>query len=105
VVYQVNKGINQDGGVGGPGMIMWPDRPNADKSGNQGYMDIWAWGNGGSEFSNSLNFGNRGSGGMPMRRFRILNNGDINIPGLTGSGNATVCVNPAGTLYRGGPGC
>lgn len=105
VVYQVNKCINCDGGMGGPGFILWPDRANADTHGNRGYMDIWAWGQNDSGFSNTINFGNRGSDGSPVRRFRILNDGKVNIPGLAGAGNAQVCVSADGSLYRGAPSC
>ena len=92
VIYQSNKEINTDGGVGGPGIVMWSDRENADKFGNQGYMDIWAWGNGHSNASNSISFGNRGSGGKPSRRMKILNDGRIQFPDLAGIGNPTLCV-------------
>jgi len=101
VVYQVNKNINTDGGTGGPGFILWADRANADTHGNRGYMDIWAWGQNDSGFSNTLNFGNRDSSGNAHRRFRILNTGKINLPDLSGSGNAHLCIDSAGSVYRG----
>ena len=104
VVYQVNKNINTDGGTGGPGLILWADRPNADTHGNRGYMDIWAWGQNDSGFSNTLNFGNRDAAGSPHRRFRILNTGQINLPDLTGTGNAHLCIDTSGTVYRGSAG-
>jgi len=101
MIYQVNKFINADGGTGGPGMIMWADTPNADKSGNRGYYDIWAWGQNDTEFSNTLNFGNRDSAGTPHRRFRIRNTGQINLPDLAGTGNAHLCIDAGGNIYRG----
>jgi hypothetical protein len=33
------------------------------------------------------------------------NAGSLHIPGLLGTGNASVCVNATGVLYRGAPGC
>lgn len=101
VIYQVNKCINCDGGIGGPGFILWPDRSNADHSGNRGYLDIWAWGQNDSGFSNTINFGNRDSSGAAHRRLRILNTGKVNIPDLAGSGNAHLCIDSAGSIYRG----
>lgn len=101
IIYQSNYCVNCDGGQGGPGITMWADRSNIDTHGNRGYMDIWAWGQNDSSFSNTLNFGNRGSDGAAKRRFRILNTGQINIPDLTGNGNAQLCIDANGTLYRG----
>lgn len=86
----------------GPMFSMWPDESNADGSGNRGYMDIWAWGVNDSGFSNTLNFGNRDPGNTPHRRFRILNDGKINLPDLTGSGVERLCIDAAGSLQRGG---
>jgi hypothetical protein len=101
-IYQSNKFINEDAGGGGPGFILWPDVANIDGSGNRGYADIWAWGQNDSAFSNTLNFGNRGADGTPTRRFRILNDGSVQIPGLAGAGTERVCVAGDGSLRRGG---
>lgn len=101
VIYQSNEYINVDGGPGGPGITMWADRPNIDGSGNQGYMDIWAWGNGSSDYSNSLNFGNRDSSGAAHRRFRIRNSGQVELPDMAGTGNAHACFDASGDFYRG----
>ncbi len=102
VIYQSNAGINVDGGIGGPGMVLWADRPNIDGSGNQGYYDIWAWGAAVTDYSNSLNFGNRGAGGEAHRRFRIRGDGRVQLPDLTGPGVERLCLGPDGTLQRGG---
>lgn len=101
VVYQTNKCINCDGGNGGPGFIMWADKQNADTHGNRGYLDVWAWGQNDSEFSNTVNFGNRNASGAAHRRLRILNDGKINIPDLSGAGNALLCIDQNGSVYRG----
>jgi hypothetical protein len=86
----------------GPMFSMWPDEPNVDGAGNRGYMDLWAWGQNDSAFSNTLNFGNRDAGNSPHRRLRILNDGAINFPDLTGSGLSRACLDGSGTLVRGG---
>jgi hypothetical protein len=96
------KGINLPAGEGGPGLMLWADRLNIDGYGNRGYMDLWAWGQPDSPFSNTLNFGNRGLDGTPTRRFRILGDGRINLPDLAGTGVARLCIGPDGTLQRGG---
>lgn len=101
IIYQSNKDINADGGIGGPGIVEWADRPNIDGASNQGYMDIWAWGNGSSDFSNSLNFGNRDSSGIAHRRFRIRNNGQVQFPDMIGNGNSVACFDANGDVYRG----
>lgn len=101
-IYQSNSVINGASGTGGPGFILWPDVSNIDGSGNRGYADIWAWGQNDSAFSNTLNFGNRDSGGNPHRRFRILNDGSLNLPDLAGTGTVRLCIDSSGTLVREG---
>lgn len=106
IIYQSNKAINTNDGTGGPGVIMWADRPNIDGYGNRGYLDIWAWGQSDSSFSNTINFGNRDSVGNPHRRLQITPSGDLKLPDLIGTGNSYLCVHSDGTVYRGTPtGC
>lgn len=86
----------------GASFTLWPDIANTDGAGNRGYLDMWAWGANDSGFSNTLNFGNRDGSNNPHRRLRILNDGSINLPDMTGAGTARLCIDSAGTLVRGG---
>lgn len=112
-LYMSNKHITSDDGTGGPGIVMWPDRPNIDASGNSGYMDVYAWSSeacaeqGGTDFNNSISFGNRDTNsGAPHRRFHISCDGTIKLYDLTQQpGHPAVerlCIGPDGTLMRGG---
>lgn len=104
VIYQSNKYINttaDNDEQGGSGVVMWPDKANADGYGNRGYLDVWAWGKPDSAFSNTINFGNRDSSGNPHRRLQITENGGIRFIDLVGAGNSLLCIHADGTVYRG----
>ncbi len=51
-------------------------------------------------FSTSLS-----NGASRVERLKIKSNGDIIIPGISGTGNAYTCIDSAGKLYRGNPTC
>lgn len=102
VIYQVNNCINCDGGKGGPGIVMWPDSPNADKQGNQGYTSWIAWGQPASSTSNTACISNRDQfSGQLHTRICVESNGAIKFLDLLGSRNAHLCIHPDGTVYRG----